>query len=133
LVFVPGCCIRLPARTGRGREDQAVAVSRHWKRHYATKVDPLNVHRRHVAQQIHFDTPRPSVMPRIQDPLEVLGHPPHDDVGQSGFPASMETCVALSCPEFCGPGMHRLLSEDSGKDSGQKLMDLCMREKSEQF
>jgi hypothetical protein len=35
--------------------------------------------------------------------------------------------------QLCGQGMHRLLSEDSGKDSGQKLMDLCLREKSEQF
>lgn len=76
LVCVPGGGIRPPARTGRGRDDQAVAVSSRWTLHYATTVDPLNVHRRHVAQQIHFDTPRPRVMPRVQDPLAVLGHPP---------------------------------------------------------
>ena len=71
LVCVPDGGIRPPARTGRGREGQAVAVPGHGNLQHATTVDPLNVHRRHVAQQIHFDTPRPSVMPRLQGRLDV--------------------------------------------------------------
>jgi len=40
------------------------------------------MHRRNVAQLIPLDTPRSRAMPRIQDPLDILGHPRHDDVGQ---------------------------------------------------
>jgi hypothetical protein len=82
LVFGPSGGIRPPARSGRGRANQTVTVSGHWKPQHATKVDPLKVHRRDVAQLIHRDTSRPRVMPRIQDPLDVLGHPRHHDVGQ---------------------------------------------------
>jgi hypothetical protein len=82
LVFVFGGGIRPSVRPGRGGENQAVAVPGYGKLQHATHVDPLNVHRRHVAQLIRLDTPRPRVMPRIQDPLDVLGHPRHDDVGQ---------------------------------------------------
>jgi hypothetical protein len=44
------------------------------------RVNTLKVHRHNVAQLIPLDTPSPRVMPCIQDPLDVLGHPRHDDV-----------------------------------------------------
>jgi hypothetical protein len=82
LVCVPGGGIGPLACAGRGLKDQTVAVPGHRKLQHATQVNPLKVHRRNVAQLIPLDTPRPRVMPRIQDPLDVLGHPRHDDVGQ---------------------------------------------------
>jgi hypothetical protein len=82
LVRVLGGGIRPLVHPGRGRENQAVAVPRYGKLQHATQVDSLKGHRRNVAQLIPLDTPRSRVMPCIQDPLDVLGHPRHDDVGQ---------------------------------------------------
>jgi hypothetical protein len=52
LVFVPGGGIGPLARSGRGFENQTVAVAGYRKLQHATQVDPLKMHRRNVAQLI---------------------------------------------------------------------------------
>jgi hypothetical protein len=115
-VCVPGGGIGPLVRSGRGLENQTVAVPGHRKLQHATQVDPLNVHWRNMAQLIPLNTPRSRVMPRIQDPLDILGHPRHDDVGQQREGAGDRDEFLLApapcrsnAPEVDDPleGMHR--------------------------
>jgi hypothetical protein len=79
---IPCCCVRHPIRTGGGRENEPAAVLCHWKLHHPAEVDPRKVHGCNVAQHVCLDTPRSCVVPGVQDPLDAVGHPRHNDVGQ---------------------------------------------------
>ena len=79
---IPCCCVRHPMRTGGGRENEPAAVLCHWKLHHPAEVDPRKVHGCNVAQHVCLDTPRSCVVPGVQDPLDAVSHPRHDDVSQ---------------------------------------------------
>ena len=72
---------RSDTRLLRGNQATAVACQR--KLQHTAKVDARKVHGPNVAQQVRIDTPHPGVVPRVQDPLDVVRHPRHHHVGQS--------------------------------------------------